>query len=127
MSPDKDKILKGWERCKTCNMSPIENCDSYLNCEYTTGLYCRKDKLIDETLELIKEQSAVKTYGKLYSVSPNVAIEQRNTLDQKLYEDICKCLMENGVLILHSEGTPVDVTYGWKLKGVPYERPSEEH
>ena len=77
--------------------------------------------------ELIRTLDGVKVYGKLYSVSPKVAIEQRNELEKKLYEDICKCLMENGVLILHSEGTPVDVTYGWKLKGVPYERPSEEH
>ena len=54
--PDIKKVLRGWERCKTCNMSIIESNDSYRDCEYTIGLYCGKDKLINETIELLKEQ-----------------------------------------------------------------------
>ena len=68
--------------------------------------------------ELIRTLDEVKEYGKLYYVSPKAAIEQRTKLEKKLYEDICKCLMKNGVLIIHSEGTPYEITYGWKLKGV---------
>ena len=79
-----------------------------------------KDFLREDALKLLKEQSKVKTYGKLYSISSKVAIEQKNELEKKLYEDICKCLMENSVLTIYSENIIpcVEVTYGWKLKGV---------
>ena len=56
---DSKKIIEGWERCKKCNMSPIapkESMEAYLNCEYTIGLYCGRDQLISETIELLKKQ-----------------------------------------------------------------------
>ena len=86
--PDIEKVIRGWKRCKTCNMSIIESNDSYRDCEYTIGLYCGRDKLINETIALLEEQHRVETYGKLYSVSPRVAIDQRNGLENKLYQDI---------------------------------------
>lgn len=54
---DREKVIKGWERCKICDMCVIaspEGRKAYLECEYTTGLYCRKEKLIDDTLKLLK-------------------------------------------------------------------------
>ena len=54
---DREKILRAWERCKVCNMSPVGNEEghkAYFDCEYTIGLYCRKDRLIDDTIELLK-------------------------------------------------------------------------
>jgi len=56
---DYEKVIRGWERCEKCNMSPIappEGTKAYLDCEYTIGPYCGKDKLIWETIELLKEQ-----------------------------------------------------------------------
>lgn len=56
---DREKVIKGWERCQKCEMSPLgseEGTNAYLNCEYTVGLYCNRDKLIAETLALLKEQ-----------------------------------------------------------------------
>ena len=67
---------------------------------------------------LLKSQGEVKTYGKLYKVSPKVATEYKTSLEKKLYEDICKCLIKNGVLTLHSEVIANEITYGWELKGV---------
>ena len=75
-------------------------------------------EFIEMLIDILKEQKQVKTYGRLYSVSPKAVTENRNEFEMKLYEDICKCLMENGVLVIHSELDPMDVTYGWKLKGV---------
>ena len=60
---DSEKIIKAWERCQKCEMSPLgseEGKSAYLNCEYTVGLYCDRNKLIDETIALLKEQEAVK-------------------------------------------------------------------
>ena len=56
-----DKIIKGWERCKICNPSLIaspEGRKAYIDCEYTIGMYCGRDRLIYETIELLKEQQA---------------------------------------------------------------------
>lgn len=66
----------------------------------------------------LKEQE-VKTYGKLYCISAEAVANDRHKVEQKLYADIAKCLMENGVLIIHSEETipGSQITYGWKLKG----------
>ena len=52
--------MKGWERCKVCDMglssANPKGTQAYLDCEYTTGLYCRQDKLRDDTIALLKEQ-----------------------------------------------------------------------
>lgn len=56
---DAQRIIKAWKRCDVCNTSaiaPEEGTKAYLECEYTTGLYCRKDKLIYDTIKLITEQ-----------------------------------------------------------------------
>lgn len=56
--PDIDKITRGWERClkHTC---PAINSKEYAECEYTLGLYCQQDKLIRETIRLLKQQDAL--------------------------------------------------------------------
>ena len=56
--PDINKIIKSWERCKECHMHPVGTSQAYLDCEYTIGLYCGQDKLIWDTLELLKELSS---------------------------------------------------------------------
>ena len=54
---DADKVIRGWKRCKECNMSPAFGLNqAYLDCEYTIGLYCGRDKLIFETIEVLKSQ-----------------------------------------------------------------------
>lgn len=52
---DIEKVIKGLERClkHTC---PDIYSKEYKECEYTVGLYCGKDKLLHEALELLKEQ-----------------------------------------------------------------------
>ena len=51
---DVEKVIRGWERCSkgTC---PSFVSKEYAECEYTVGLYCRQDRLIADTLELLKE------------------------------------------------------------------------
>ena len=56
---DIDKVIRGWERCQKCNTMPLMGNIAYIECEYTTGLYCRKDKLISETLNVLKEQQNI--------------------------------------------------------------------
>jgi hypothetical protein len=59
---DADKILQAWERCKICDMSMIPSeagRKAYIDCEYTTGLYCRIDKLMNDTISLLKEMKQV--------------------------------------------------------------------
>ena len=54
-----EKIIQGWERCKKCDtglLATPEGKKAYLDCEYTTGLNCRKDMLIEDTITLLKEQ-----------------------------------------------------------------------
>ena len=56
---DRNEIIKAWERCKKCDMSVLaseEGRKAYLDCKYTTGLYCRQDRLINDTIDLLKEQ-----------------------------------------------------------------------
>ena len=55
---DIEKIIQAWERCKICDTSPIgskEGHQAYYDCEYTTGKYCRREKLIEETIDLLKK------------------------------------------------------------------------
>ena len=56
--PDIEKVLCGLERClkKTC---PSIYSKEYEECEYTTGLYCRQDKLLSDAYELLKEKEPV--------------------------------------------------------------------
>ena len=58
---DKDKIITAWGRCMVCEPNLIatqEGRKAYLECEYTIGLYCRRDKLIADTIAMINEQAA---------------------------------------------------------------------
>lgn len=60
--PDREKIIKALERCTICDMSVIASDrgkQAYYDCEYTTGLYCRQDKVIADALALLKGQEAV--------------------------------------------------------------------
>ena len=59
---DKEKVIRGLERCLVCNTSAITSAEGekeYRDCEYTVGLYCRQDKLLRDALELLKEHGAV--------------------------------------------------------------------
>lgn len=59
---DREKVVRGLERCLICSTSPISSAEelkAYIDCEYTVGLYCGKDRLLFETLELLKEPEAV--------------------------------------------------------------------
>ena len=59
---DREKVIKGLERCLICNTSVIASAEgkkAYRDCEYTIGLYCGKDKLLRDALALLKEQEAV--------------------------------------------------------------------
>lgn len=49
-----EKIIKAWERCRECNSMPVGLSDAWVECEYTIGLYCAQDKLVNETLKLLK-------------------------------------------------------------------------
>lgn len=51
---DLEKIIKAWERCRECNSMPVGLSEAWVECEYTVGLYCAQDKLVNETLELLK-------------------------------------------------------------------------
>jgi len=56
---DLEKVIRGWERCRKCHDVPILFSESYRDCEYTRGMYCRQDILIEDTLALLKQQEAV--------------------------------------------------------------------
>ena len=63
---DIDKVIQGIERCLVCDTSPIalpEAQKAYLDCEYTVGLYCGRDILLRETLEVLKEQKKIVRCG----------------------------------------------------------------
>ena len=51
---DLEKIIKAWERCRECNSMPVGLSDALVECEYTIGLYCAQDKLVNETRKLFK-------------------------------------------------------------------------
>ena len=55
---DREKVIRGWERCRKCHDAPMLFSESYRDCEYTRGMYCRQDILIEDTLTLLKEQEA---------------------------------------------------------------------
>jgi hypothetical protein len=62
MMPDREKIIRGLERCLVCNTSAITSAEgekAYRDCEYTVALYCRQDKLLRDVLTLLKEQEPV--------------------------------------------------------------------
>lgn len=52
---DREKVIWGWERCMKHTCPSIDS-KEYADCEYTVGLYCRQDLLIDDTIALLKEQ-----------------------------------------------------------------------
>lgn len=57
--PDREKIIKGLERCLICDISviaPEEAQNAYRECEYKVGLYCGEKKLLREAVALLKEQ-----------------------------------------------------------------------
>ena len=63
MMPDREKIIRGIERCLVCNTSAITSAEgekAYRECEYTVALYCRQDKLLRDVLTLLKGQEPVK-------------------------------------------------------------------
>lgn len=65
---DREKVIKALERCKICDMSMLASDrgkQAYYDCEYTTGLYCRQDKVIADALAVLKEQEEIiKQYQK---------------------------------------------------------------
>lgn len=59
MGMDREKVIKGLERCLICDMSvvaPEEAQNAYRECEYTVGRYCGQKKLLRDALALLKEQ-----------------------------------------------------------------------
>ena len=60
MMPDREKIIRGLERCLVCNTSAITSAEgekAYRDCEYTVALYCRQDKLLRDALALLKQEA----------------------------------------------------------------------
>ena len=101
---DREKVIK--------NLQGVYN---YLKSFENTA---KMAEWVADALELLKE-SEVKTYGKLYRISAEAVSSDRYKLEQELYADIAKCLIENGVLATYSGETipGYPITYGWKLKG----------
>lgn len=59
---DIEKVTRGIERCLVCNASPLAPAEAqkaYMDCEYTIGVYCGRDKLLRDTLELLQEQATL--------------------------------------------------------------------
>jgi len=59
---DIEKVICGLERCLVCNASPLAPAEAqkaYMDCEYTIGVYCGRDKLLRDSLELLKEQDTL--------------------------------------------------------------------
>ena len=52
---DVKKVLDGWKRCQKCNSTRSK---AYLECEYTVGLYCGKDNLVYDTINVLQELEA---------------------------------------------------------------------
>ena len=64
--PDIDKVINGLERCLVCNTSIIgtkEGQRAYIDCEYTIGLYCGQDRVIRESIVLLKEYKQLGVLG----------------------------------------------------------------
>ena len=51
---DRDKVIRGLERCRKRTCTTIFFSKEYEECEYTTGMYCNQDKLFDEAIEILK-------------------------------------------------------------------------
>lgn len=85
---DINKVIRGWERCKKCTFPSIldnEGNKAYLECEYTTGLYCRRDKLIDDTIYILtKSEEEIR---KLASWAKASGIDVNALLGRKVVED----------------------------------------
>lgn len=84
---DIEKVIKGLERClkHTC---PAIYSKEYKECEYTVGLYCGQDKLLNEALELLKQQHGLM-----------LALEQSNAVNEHLNKEVerlNKLLWEKG-------------------------------
>lgn len=95
---DIEKVLRGIERCKKCtfpNTLDPEGTKAYLECEYTIGLYCGRDRLEMQTEELLKEQ--------------NQRIWELLTEKEQLEEDIKK-------LIPHCYNVDVNALLGRRVK-----------
>ena len=56
---DINNILEAWKRCRKCTMGLIpgneEGTQAYIDCKYTLGMYCMKDKLEIQTIELLEQ------------------------------------------------------------------------
>lgn len=55
---DLEKIITAWERCRECHSMPVGMSEAWVKCEYTIGLYCAQDKLVGETINLLKSIQA---------------------------------------------------------------------
>lgn len=121
--PDRKKVMKGLKlHAEGCGKFLDGYCDELL-CPYADGKNCDISQLCMDAYDLLRHdfsREKVKTYGKLYVISSEAVVKNPKKVEQELYFDIAKQLMENGVLVIHSENTipGVEVTYGWKLKGV---------
>ena len=57
--PNIEKVICGWERCRKCHEVPMVFSEAYRDCEYTRGMYCRQDILIEDTIALLRDQQNV--------------------------------------------------------------------
>ena len=55
---DVEKVIRGLKRCSkgTC---PSFMSKEYAECEYTVGLYCGKDRVLADAIELLKSQPQI--------------------------------------------------------------------
>lgn len=56
-----EKLINDLERCRTCDISlaNLNGYKEYMECEYTTGVYCGKDKLICEVIKELQNRVPV--------------------------------------------------------------------
>ena len=96
---DIEKVIKGLERCLVCDTSIIcskNGQQAYIDCEYTVGLYCGRDKLICDALELLKEQQGKITLMKaVYGDQCEIVGELVRCKDCK-YNDDGECIIKAG-------------------------------
>lgn len=56
---DLNKVINGLKRCLICDTSVIASAEgqkAYIDCEYTVGLYCDRNRLLRDALELLKSK-----------------------------------------------------------------------
>ena len=91
---DANKIIRGLERCRKCGTSPIaseEERKAYFDCEYTVGLYCGKDRLLFETIDLLKKyESRLKTDQYLFDFIGTGFTEWANLIADGKAEVVCE-------------------------------------